>query len=153
MLSIGIRVGSRSARSRLGGLRPSLMHRGLLSTLAENVGDGVVLTERGAERIRALQKHKGDGELKLRLAVEGGGCSGFSYIFDMTSDAPGEDDVVFTHHGESVVVDSVSLDFVKGSTIDFTEDLIRRSFEVIDNPNAESGCGCGSSFAAKMEDF
>ena len=109
----------------------------------------LVLTERGADRLRALGESKGARQM-LRLSVEGGGCSGFSYVFSISDEKPTEDDKCFETNGQVLVVDDVSLELVKGSTIDFTEDLIRRSFEVVDNPNAESGCGCGSSFAAKM---
>ena len=80
----------------------------------------------------------------LRVAVEGGGCSGFQY--DIRLDAPAEDDLVLEGEGERVVVDSVSLPFLAGATIDFTEELIGARF-VIENPNASSSCGCGVSFA------
>jgi iron-sulfur cluster assembly accessory protein len=80
----------------------------------------------------------------LRVAVEGGGCSGFQY--DIRLDAPAEDDVILEGKGQKVVVDSVSLPFLTGATIDFTEELIGARF-TIDNPNAESSCGCGTSFA------
>ncbi|MFU8880981.1 MAG: HesB/IscA family protein [Rhodobacterales bacterium] len=80
----------------------------------------------------------------LRVAVEGGGCSGFQYEIKLDSAAP--DDLVLTGDGESVVVDSVSLPFLSGATIDFAEELIGARF-VIDNPNASSSCGCGVSFS------
>jgi iron-sulfur cluster assembly accessory protein len=80
----------------------------------------------------------------LRVAVEGGGCSGFQY--DIRLDAPSEDDLVLEGEGESVVVDSVSLPFLAGATIDFTEELIGARF-TIDNPNATASCGCGTSFS------
>lgn len=80
----------------------------------------------------------------LRVAVEGGGCSGFQYEIKLDSAAP--DDLVLTGDGESVVVDSVSLPFLSGATIDFSEELIGARF-VIDNPNASSSCGCGVSFS------
>ncbi len=80
----------------------------------------------------------------LRIAVEGGGCSGFQY--DIRLDAPADDDLVLEGQGEKVVVDSVSLPFLEGATIDFTEELIGARF-TIDNPNATSSCGCGTSFA------
>jgi iron-sulfur cluster assembly accessory protein len=118
---------------------------------AAAAGEGVqmVLSKRAAERLLALQRMRKNPALHLRLAVEGGGCSGFSYIFTV-EDATKPEDRVFEHHGARLVVDDISLDLVKGSTVDFTENLIRRSFEVLNNPNAESGCGCGSSFAAKQ---
>ncbi|SDC21663.1 HesB/IscA family protein [Ruegeria marina] len=80
----------------------------------------------------------------LRVAVEGGGCSGFQY--EIALDAPKEDDLVLEGQGERVVVDAVSLPFLENATIDFTEELIGARF-VIDNPNATSSCGCGTSFS------
>ena len=78
------------------------------------------------------------------MAVEGGGCSGFQY--EIALDAPAEDDLVLEGQGQKVVVDSVSLPFLENATIDFTEELIGARF-VIDNPNASSSCGCGTSFS------
>ena len=80
----------------------------------------------------------------LRVAVEGGGCSGFQYEIDL--DEPKEDDLVLTGEGETVVIDSVSLPFLADAVIDFSEELIGARF-VIDNPNATSSCGCGTSFS------
>ena len=80
----------------------------------------------------------------LRVAVEGGGCSGFQY--DIKLDQPSEDDLVLEGDGEKVVVDAISLPFLAGATIDFSEELIGARF-VIDNPNASSSCGCGTSFS------
>jgi len=80
----------------------------------------------------------------LRVAVEGGGCSGFQYA--ITLDDVTDDDLVVEGHGEKVVVDSVSLPFLSNATIDFSQELIGARF-VIDNPNASSSCGCGTSFA------
>ena len=80
----------------------------------------------------------------LRVAVEGGGCSGFQY--EIKLDRPAANDLVLEGEGERVVVDSVSLPFLAGATIDFTEELIGARF-VIDNPNASSSCGCGISFS------
>ncbi|WP_299965557.1 iron-sulfur cluster assembly accessory protein [uncultured Roseobacter sp.] len=80
----------------------------------------------------------------LRIAVDGGGCSGFQY--DIALDEPREDDLVLEGAGQKVVVDAVSLPFLGGATIDFSEELIGARF-VIDNPNASSSCGCGTSFS------
>lgn len=110
--------------------------------------DGIVLTERAKKRMEELRKLSKEPALKLRLAVEGGGCSGFSYKFSTSKDDPVEgEDKVFSDG--MLHIDTISLDLVKGAKIDFTEDLIRRSFQVVDNPLAESKCGCGSSFAVK----
>ncbi|ASM72092.1 MULTISPECIES: HesB/IscA family protein [Roseobacteraceae] len=80
----------------------------------------------------------------LRVAVEGGGCSGFQY--EIALDAPKDDDLVLESDGQKVVVDSVSLPFLANAVIDFSEELIGARF-VIDNPNATSACGCGTSFS------
>lgn len=80
----------------------------------------------------------------LRVAVEGGGCSGFQYA--ITLDAPAPDDLVLEGHGERVVLDPVSLPFLANAVIDFADELIGARF-VIENPNAASSCGCGISFA------
>ncbi len=80
----------------------------------------------------------------LRVAVEGGGCSGFQY--EIKLDQPAADDLVLEGAGERVIVDSVSLPFLSGATIDFSEELIGARF-VIENPNASSSCGCGISFS------
>ena len=80
----------------------------------------------------------------LRVAVEGGGCSGFQY--EIALDAPGAEDLVLEGNGEKVVVDTVSLPFLENAVIDFSEELIGARF-VINNPNATSSCGCGTSFS------
>lgn len=81
----------------------------------------------------------------LRLAVEGGGCSGFQYRFGL-ADAPEADDIIVETDGVTLVVDSMSLDLVRGGTVDFVDNLGGASFKV-DNPNATAGCGCGTSFS------
>ena len=80
----------------------------------------------------------------LRVAVEGGGCSGFQY--EIKLDAPADDDLVLEDQGQKVVIDSVSLPFLENAVIDFTEELIGARF-TIENPNATSSCGCGTSFS------
>ena len=100
------------------------------------------VTTRAFERlaeIGAAQEGKA-----LRVAVEGGGCSGFQYEIDL--DEPREDDLVLEGAGQKVVVDAVSLPFLANAVIDFSEELIGARF-VIENPNATSSCGCGTSFS------
>jgi len=100
------------------------------------------VTERAFARLSEIGA--ADQGKALRVAVEGGGCSGFQY--NIVLDDPASDDLVLEGQGEKVVVDSVSLPFLANATIDFTEELIGARF-VIDNPNATSSCGCGTSFA------
>merc|ERR1711871_1219813 len=111
--------------------------------------DVVILTASAAKRIAKLEA---DGApARLRLQIDGGGCSGFEYKFEVErADAPvDEDDHVFTRDSSSVVVDDSSLEFVRGATVDFQQEMIRSAFAVVDNPNSESACGCGSTFALK----
>ncbi len=100
------------------------------------------VTDRAFERLAEIGAS--DQGQALRVAVDGGGCSGFQY--DIKLDAPAEDDLILSKDGETVVVDSVSLPFLANAVIDFTEELIGARF-VIENPNATSSCGCGTSFS------
>ena len=104
----------------------------------------VTLSERAAQRIRALSQTEGR-RLMLRVAVEGGGCSGFQYQFGL-AETPEGDDLVTETDGVRLVVDPVSLDLVSGCIVDFVESLGGAAFRV-ENPNATAGCGCGSSFS------
>lgn len=105
----------------------------------------VGLSERAAERVAELIKQQGNDDLKLRLSVSGGGCSGFQYGFDFDQNQK-PDDIVVERNGVTMLVDSMSLLYLMGSEVDFVEDLVGASFQVV-NPNASSSCGCGSSFA------
>lgn len=100
------------------------------------------VTDRAFERLAEIGASD-DGKA-LRVAVEGGGCSGFQYEIDL--DDPRDDDLVLEGAGQKVVVDAVSLPFLADAVIDFTEELIGARF-VIENPNATSSCGCGTSFS------
>jgi len=104
----------------------------------------VALTESAARRVASIAERQGKPAV-LRLAVEGGGCSGFQYKFAL-ADAPEADDSVAIRDGVSLVVDPVSLDLIAGAEVDYVESLGGAAFRVT-NPNAASGCGCGSSFS------
>jgi len=104
----------------------------------------VSVTERAARRIAQILKSEEPGTM-LRVSVEGGGCSGFRYEFGVEH-ARAEDDIAIERDGVTVLVDPVSLEYMKGSEIDFVDELIGASFQVR-NPQATSGCGCGTSFA------
>ncbi len=101
------------------------------------------VTDRAFARLQEILEQAEQGQA-LRVAVEGGGCSGFQY--DIRLDAPEADDLVLEKDGAQVVIDSVSLPFLADAVIDFTEELIGSRF-TIDNPNASSSCGCGTSFS------
>ena len=100
------------------------------------------VTQRAFERLAEIGAHA-QGK-SLRIAVEGGGCSGFQYEIELDGQKP--DDLVLSGQCEAVVIDAVSLPFLASATIDFSEELIGARF-VIDNPNASSSCGCGVSFS------
>jgi iron-sulfur cluster assembly accessory protein len=104
----------------------------------------ITLTERAAVRIRDILARE-PGKTALRVAVNGGGCSGFQYEF-VLADAPSEDDLVIERSGVQALVDPVSQGFLAGSEIDFVDDLMGQSFRIT-NPNATSSCGCGTSFS------
>ena len=104
----------------------------------------VTITERAARRIGQILKSEGDGAM-LRISVEGGGCSGFQYKFDVSRERA-DDDLVIAQHDAVVLVDPASAPFLAGSEVDFVDDLIGASFRV-QNPNATASCGCGTSFS------
>lgn len=107
------------------------------------MADPLVLTESAAKRVAAIAARQSKPAI-LRLSVEGGGCSGFQYKFDL-AEATEDDDSVSETDGVRLVVDPVSLDLIAGSTVDFVESLGGAAFKV-SNPQAAAGCGCGSSF-------
>lgn len=106
--------------------------------------DTVSITSRAADRIKDIMAAH-PGSAGLRVAVEGGGCSGFQYDFKLDSQRA-DDDLVIERDGATVLIDSVSLVYINGSEIDFVDDLIGRSFK-INNPQATMSCGCGTSFS------
>ncbi|MEL6235807.1 MAG: iron-sulfur cluster insertion protein ErpA [Pseudomonadota bacterium] len=108
-----------------------------------DAGTGITLPPKVTER--AFARLAEIGASVLRVAVEGGGCSGFQYEFRI-EERPAEDDLVLDADGCAVVIDPISLPFLSGATVDFADELIGSRF-VIDNPNATASCGCGTSFS------
>ena len=108
------------------------------------MAQSVTISERAARRIGEILKTEAAGAM-LRVSVEGGGCSGFQYKFGFES-AQAPDDIVIARDGATVLIDSVSLQYLAGSEIDFVDDLIGAAFKV-NNPQAKASCGCGTSFS------
>jgi len=113
-------------------------------TEREMTESSVTISERAARRIGEILKGEGQGAM-LRISVEGGGCSGFQYKFDVDRTKT-DDDLVIARDNAVVLVDSASVPFLAGSEVDFVDDLIGASFRV-NNPNATASCGCGTSFS------
>ena len=125
------------------------------SSSAVDLNNTLIVTKSCASRIRHLkalqspENNNSDYNLRLRISVEGGGCSGFQYVFTMDSDPLQEDDLVFKRDDEEVLVDDTSFELIRGATVDYEQEMIRSAFAIVNNPNSESACGCGSSFALK----
>lgn len=105
----------------------------------------VILTDAAAKRISKILSSEPAGTA-LRVSVEGGGCSGFQYRYDLVKEDATDDDTVLQRDGAIVLIDSISLEYMDGSEIDFVDDLIGQSFQV-KNPHATASCGCGTSFS------
>jgi len=104
----------------------------------------ITMSESAATKINAIMAKQGKVQF-LRVAVDGGGCSGFQYSFDF-ADAPNEDDMIIERDGARILIDEISQEFLKDSEIDYVNELIGAAFK-IHNPNAKSSCGCGTSFS------
>ncbi len=111
----------------------------------EMMPDPIIFTDAAVEKVKTLMDEEGNPDLKLRVFVQGGGCSGFQYGFTFDEEQ-NEDDAVMKKGDVTLLVDSMSYQYLVGATIDFKEDLTGAQF-VIDNPNAVTTCGCGSSFS------
>jgi iron-sulfur cluster assembly accessory protein len=104
----------------------------------------VELTEKAARRVAEILKSEAEGSF-LRIGVDGGGCSGFTYTYNIETERA-DDDLVLKREGATVLIDQISLGFLRGCQIDFIDDLMGRMFKIV-NPAATASCGCGSSFA------
>ncbi len=103
------------------------------------------LTESAVNRVKLLQQRKQQPDLMLRLKVDGGGCAGFQYLFEFDQTIT-EEDQTFERDGVKLIIDEMSLGFMEGAEIDFKQQMVGAAFQV-NNPNASSSCGCGTSFS------
>lgn len=109
----------------------------------------LILSESCIKKLEEMSKME-DKKYLLRVKVDGGGCSGFQYLFDL-DDKVNEDDIVIGNGNSQVVIDSLSLEYCSGSTVDYHTELIKSGFRIINNPKSEQGCSCGASFSIKFE--
>ena len=114
-------------------------------TTAEAVNEAIIFTEAAANKVAALIQEEGNPDLMLRVYIQGGGCSGFQYGFTF-DESEGEDDTRVVTNGVTLLVDPMSMQYLMGAEVDYTEGLQGAQF-IIRNPNATTTCGCGSSFS------
>jgi iron-sulfur cluster insertion protein len=123
-----------------------------MSAIAENIQtempEALIFTDSAAAKVADLIAEEGNPELKLRVFVQGGGCSGFQYGFTFDEIA-NDDDTTMTKNGVSLLIDAMSYQYLVGAEIDYKDDLEGAQFVIKNNPGATSTCGCGSSFSAK----
>ncbi|CAO3658149.1 unnamed protein product [Umbelopsis ramanniana] len=112
--------------------------------------NGIVISDRAIQQLNFMSDRDKDPEQMLRIMVDSGGCHGYQNKLDLTSKAE-EDDIVFEKDGARVVIDEVSLQFLRGSTVDFVEELIGSTFQVVSNPNAKHTCGCNISYDIDLD--
>lgn len=111
--------------------------------------ESIIITKSCVNKINDLRNNSRNPKLKLRISVNSGGCSGYQYEFNMDDVINSDDKIISKDESKVVVIDEISLGFLKGSTIDYEREMIRTSFTVTKNPQSETACGCGSSFAIK----
>lgn len=117
-----------------------------LVVLINNQVEQITITAAAADKVRELLAEESNPELRLRMFVQGGGCSGFQYGFTF-DESQNDDDFVIEQQGITLLIDALSMQYVQGSTVDYAKSLMGEQFE-IKNPNAQTKCGCGSSFSA-----
>jgi iron-sulfur cluster insertion protein len=117
-----------------------------MNAVTETMPDPLIFTDNAASKVKQLIEEEGNPELKLRVFVTGGGCSGFQYGFTF-DEAVNEDDTTLQKDNVTLLIDPMSLQYLMGAEIDYQENVEGAQF-VIKNPNASSTCGCGSSFSA-----
>ncbi|KAK0404565.1 hypothetical protein QR680_017514 [Steinernema hermaphroditum] len=122
------------------------MLRSFLRAFSTAPFEGLIITDRCVAQLKRVAS---ENEC-LRLAVEGGGCSGFEYKMCLDSNVK-TGDKVFEKSGVKVIVDETSFEFLKGATVDYADELIRSAFRIVKNPIADRGCSCGTSFAVRLD--
>ncbi|KAG2209311.1 hypothetical protein INT46_003980 [Mucor plumbeus] len=135
-------------------IQPTIRH---FATIPESVvvkaastQEGLDITERAVKQLQLIQEREKDTEQMLRIMVDSGGCHGYQNKMELTNTLD-EDDTVFEKEGIKVVVDSVSLQFLRGSMVDYVQELIGSTFQVVDNPNAKHSCGCNISYDIDLD--
>ena len=121
-------------------------------TIPTTVTTDITLTEKAAAELTGLITENGKEGSLLRVWVQGGGCSGLTYGMALDENEPEEGDVIYADQGVRIVVDELSLRYMKGAVVDYVDDVLGGGFK-IENPNAVKGCGCGSSFSAGDEEM
>lgn len=116
-----------------------------MNDILDTKGEDINITDKARARIAALISEKKITAPNFRVRVDGGGCNGFQYIFDFDEDIK-NDDIIFEKDGVKILIDETSLTLLKGSELDYIEDLMG-SYFTVRNPNASSSCGCGTSFS------
>jgi len=116
-----------------------------MSVVESHIPQPMIFTDAAAAKVKTLIEEEGKPTLKLRVGVTGGGCSGFQYGFSFDEEQA-DDDTVISNQGVDMIVDPMSYQYLVGSTVDYSESLKGSQF-VVNNPNAETTCGCGSSFS------
>jgi len=118
------------------------------SPVTDNLAASLNMTDGCVKRLKDL--YSNEPSRLLRISVEGGGCSGFQYLFSLDTMLE-EEDCIIEKNDVKIVVDRQSLEFLEGATVDFQSELIRSSFRILQNPKADSGCSCGASFSLKVD--
>ncbi|KAI9320795.1 hypothetical protein BX666DRAFT_1911384 [Dichotomocladium elegans] len=112
--------------------------------------NGLTISDKALKQLKHIRERDNDPDMMLRILVDSGGCHGYQNKLEITHTLD-EDDIIFEKEGVRVVVDSISLQFIRGSTVDFVEELIGSTFQVIDNPNAKNSCGCNISYDIDLD--
>ncbi|CDS09216.1 hypothetical protein LRAMOSA10576 [Lichtheimia ramosa] len=119
-------------------------------TKAASIENGLTISDNAIKQLKYIAERDNDPDMMLRILVDSGGCHGYQNKIDITHTLE-EDDTIFVKDGVKVVVDSISMQFIRGSTVDFVQELIGSTFQVVDNPNAKNSCGCNISYDIDLD--